>query len=127
MALADGYDTVLQERGRGLSTGQRQGIALARALVTNPKILVLDEATSALDYEAEQRFQKNFKKLCAGRTTFVVAHRLSTVSRVDRILTLEGGRIVENDSPENLLKLNGRFAELYRIHQSTWQQSSQGT
>ncbi len=122
MSLSDGYDTVLQERGRGLSTGQRQGIALARALVTDPKILILDEATSALDYEAEQRFQHNFKQLCAGRTTFVVAHRLSTVRQVDRILTLEDGQVVENDSPENLLKRNGRFAELYRIHQSTWQQ-----
>lgn len=120
MGLPDGYDTMLQERGRGLSTGQRQAIALARALVTDPRILILDEATSALDYESEQKFQKNFKTICKGRTTFVVAHRLSTVSQADRIITLENGEIVENDTPENLLKAGGRFSKLYEIHQSTW-------
>ena len=120
MALPNGYDTLLQERGRGLSTGQRQAIALARALVNDPQILILDEATSALDYESERTFQQNFKRICKGRTTFIIAHRLSTVSQADKILTLEDGMIVENDTPDNLLKSQGRFAQLYDIHQSTW-------
>jgi len=120
MALPNGYDTVLQERGRGLSTGQRQAIALARALVSDPQILILDEATSALDYESERTFQKNFNRICEGRTTFVIAHRLSTVSQANRIITLEEGVIVENDTPDNLLKSGGRFAKLYDIHQSAW-------
>ncbi len=120
MQLPEGYDTVLQERGRGLSMGQRQAIALARALVRNPSVLILDEATSAMDYEAEQNFQANFKAMAEGRTTIVIAHRLSTVRDADRIITLEGGSIVENDTPDNLLSSGGRFATLFNIHQSTW-------
>lgn len=116
MQLPNGYDTVLSERGRGLSTGQRQSIALARALVNNPKVLILDEATSALDYESEQRFQQRFKEIANGRTTFVVAHRLSTLRYADRILTIENGRLIENDSPQNLLKNGGRYAQLHDIH-----------
>lgn len=119
MQLPEGYDTVLQERGRGLSTGQRQGIALARALVTDPAILILDEATSAMDYESEQVFQSNFATISEGRTTFVVAHRLSTVRHADRIITIEHGCIVEDDTPTQLLANGGRFAKLYDIHQNT--------
>lgn len=126
MQLPDGYDTVLQERGRGLSMGQRQAIALARSLVRDPAILILDEATSAMDYEAEQEFQKNFAVMTEGRTAFVIAHRLSTVRHADRIITLEGGKIVENDSPDQLLESGGRFANLYRIHQSNWAATSKG-
>jgi len=118
--LSDGYDTVLNERGRGLSSGQRQSIALARALVTNPAILILDEATSALDYESEHYFQKNFKDICAGRTTFVVAHRLSTVRHAGRILTVENGQIIEDASPAQLITDGGRFATLHELHQKTW-------
>lgn len=118
--LSEGYDTVLNERGRGLSAGQRQSIALARALVTNPAILILDEATSALDYESEHNFQGNFKEICAGRTTFVVAHRLSTVRHADRILTLEDGEIIEDASPAELIQGGGRFATLHELHQKTW-------
>jgi len=118
--LPQGYDTVLNERGRGLSAGQRQCIALARALATNPAILILDEATSALDYESEQSFQRNFKNICAGRTAFVVAHRLSTVRHADRILTLEGGEIVEDAPPADLISNGGRFATLHELHQNTW-------
>lgn len=121
--LPDGYDTVLQERGRGLSMGQRQAIALARALVRDPAILILDEATSAMDYEAEQEFQNNFTKMAEGRTTFVIAHRLSTVRNADRIITMEQGQIIENDTPDNLLAKGGRFATLYKIHQSNWAMS----
>jgi ATP-binding cassette, subfamily B, bacterial HlyB/CyaB len=118
--LPGGYDTVLNERGRGLSAGQRQCIALTRALVTDPSILVLDEATSALDYESEHNFQGNFREICSGRTTFVVAHRLSTVRHADRILTLEDGEIVEDASPAELIRGGGRFASLHELHQNTW-------
>lgn len=119
-SLPDGYDTVLSERGRGLSAGQRQSIALVRALVTNPAILILDEATSALDYESEHNFQKNFEDICAGRTTFIVAHRLSTVRHADRILTLENGEIIEDAPPAELIQGGGRFATLHDLHQNTW-------
>lgn len=128
--LAEGYDTVLNERGRGLSAGQRQSIALARALVTKPVILILDEATSALDYESEHNFQQNFREICAGRTTFVVAHRLSTVRYADRILTLERGEIIEDASPAELINGGGRFAALHELHQKTWpgsREASHGT
>ncbi len=118
--LPAGYDTVLNERGRGLSAGQRQCIALTRALVTNPSILILDEATSALDYESEHNFQGNFRAICAERTTFVVAHRLSTVRHADRILTLEDGEVVEDASPAELIRDGGRFATLHELHQNTW-------
>ena len=118
--LSDGYDTMLQERGLGLSTGQRQNLALARALVTDPKILILDEATSALDYESELAFQQNFKRMTKGRTTFVVAHRLSTLRHADRILTIENGQLVENAPPEELLNTGGRFADLYKMHNLLW-------
>lgn len=120
MQLANGYDTELYERGRGLSTGQRQSIAMVRALVKNPAILILDEATSALDYESEQGFQMNFHQICEGRTVFVVAHRLSTVRQANRILTIETGRLVEDDSPQMLLEKGGRFATLHAIHSRTW-------
>jgi len=118
--LSAGYDTVLNERGRGLSAGQKQCIALARALVTNPAMLILDEATSALDYESEQRFQAGFRDICAGRTTFVVAHRLSSVRYADRILTLHNGELVEDAPPGELLESAGRFAALHAMHQRIW-------
>ena len=120
VSLPDGYDTLLQERGIGLSTGQRQNIALARALVNDPKILILDEATSALDYESEHAFQVNFKRMTAGRTTFVVAHRLSTLRHADRILTIEEGMLIENEHPEALLNKGGRFSNLYAMHNKLW-------
>lgn len=119
-SLPEGYDTLLHERGLGLSTGQRQNIALARALVTDPKILILDEATSALDYESEQAFQVNFKRMTEGRTTFVVAHRLSTLRHADRILTIENGQLIENANPNILLKEGGRFADLHAMHNHLW-------
>lgn len=125
--LAEGYDTVLNERGRGLSAGQRQSIALARALVTDPAILILDEATSALDYESEHKFQQSFRDICAGRTTFVIAHRLSTVRHADRILTLEKGAIIEDAPPAELINGGGRFAALHALHQQTWSDSKEVT
>jgi len=117
MGLSHGYDSLPGERGSRLSTGQRQRIAIARALVSDPRLLILDEATSALDYESELYVQKNMKTICQGRTVFMIAHRLSTVRHADRIVTIEQGRIIENDTPARLLSSNGRYASLYRIQE----------
>ena len=115
LELPQGYDSELGERGATLSGGQRQRIAIARALATNPRILILDEATSALDYESERALQDNMQKICEGRTVITVAHRLSTVRRADRILTIEGGEIVEDGSHDELIARGGRYANLYRF------------
>jgi len=120
MELLQGYDTVVGERGVQLSTGQRQRLAIARALATNPRMLIFDEATSALDYESELVIQKNMKKICNGRTVFIIAHRLSTVRHADRIITLEKGCVVENDTPEILLESNGRYATLHSIQEGSY-------
>ncbi len=117
MQLPDGYDTLVGERGLQLSTGQRQRLAIARALATDPKMLVFDEATSSLDYESERTIQNNMKEICKGRTVFIIAHRLSTVRQADRIITLEKGRIVENDTPQALLASGGRYATLHSIQE----------
>ncbi|MFW5498126.1 MULTISPECIES: peptidase domain-containing ABC transporter [unclassified Maridesulfovibrio] len=116
-ALPQAYDTIVGERGATLSAGQRQRIALARALVGNPRILIFDEATSALDYESERIIQHNMRKICQGRTVFIVAHRLSTVRIADRILTVEKGRIVEDGPHKVLLASNGRFAQLHAMQE----------
>jgi ABC-type glutathione transport system ATPase component len=97
------------------SGGQRQRVAIARALVTDPRILIFDEATSALDYESERAIQQNMKRIAAGRTVFVIAHRLSTVRRADRIITIEHGRIVEQGTHDQLIRLNGRYAKLHQM------------
>src|ERR1700727_440806 len=113
--LAEGYDTVIEERGANLSGGQRQRIAIARALVTNPRILIFDEATSALDYESERIIQDNMQRIAQGRTVFVIAHRLSTVRRSDRIITIDRGRLVEDGTHEELIMKGGRYATLHRV------------
>ena len=115
LELAEGYDTIVGERGTSLSGGQRQRIAIARALVTNPRILIFDEATSALDYESERIIQDNMREIVKGRTVLVIAHRLSTVRTMDRIITLEGGRVVEDGSHDALIKTGGRYASLHRL------------
>ena len=115
LALPDGYNTVVGERGASLSGGQRQRIAIARALVTNPRVLIFDEATSALDYESENIIQRNMRKICAGRTVFIIAHRLSAVRHADRIITIEAGRLVEDGSHDELIKKAGRYAMLHQI------------
>lgn len=113
--LPDGYDTVVGERGTELSGGERQRLAIARALLRNPPILILDEATSALDSEAERLVQDALERLLAGRTVFVIAHRLSTVQRADLTLVLDRGRIVERGTHAELLALGGLYRSLYEL------------
>ena len=108
-----GLDTVIGERGVKLSGGQRQRIAIARAVLANPRILVLDEATSNLDTESESFIQESLRTLMKGRTTFVIAHRLSTIRQANQILVVEGGRIVERGTHEELIERKGRYFELY--------------
>jgi ATP-binding cassette, subfamily B, bacterial HlyB/CyaB len=115
LELPNGYDTVIGERGSSLSGGQRQRLAIARALLLNPRILILDEATSALDYESERVIQQNMREIAAGRTVFIIAHRLSTVRHADRIITIERGRIVEDGSHDQLIRSNGRYAKLHYL------------
>ncbi len=113
LELSEGYDTVIEEQGRNLSGGQRQRIAIARALVMNPRILIFDEATSALDYESERIIQENMRAICANRTVFVIAHRLSALREAQRMLVLDNGRLVEHGTQAELLALQGHYAALF--------------
>lgn len=117
LQLPEGYDTVIGERGGKLSGGQRARIAIARALATNPKLLLLDEATASLDYESERLIHDNMAAIAKGRTVLIVAHRLSTLRLADRILVLEGGRLIETGNHASLMQLGGRYASLYQAHQ----------
>ncbi len=112
--LAHGYDTEVGERGAQLSSGQRQLLAFARALVADPRILMLDEATSNVDLHTEGRIETGLRRLLAGRTAIVIAHRLSTIRQAGRIVVLEHGRIVEQGTHDELLDAHGRYYELYR-------------
>ena len=109
----DRYDSVVGERGVKLSGGQRQRIAIARAVLADPEILILDEATSSLDAESESLVQEALRRLMAGRTTVVVAHRLSTVIDADRLVVIDGGRIVERGAHHDLISSDGLYARLY--------------
>jgi subfamily B ATP-binding cassette protein HlyB/CyaB len=115
LELPNGYDTVVGERGASLSGGQRQRLAIARAIMGDPRILIFDEATSALDYESERVIQQNMPRLAKGRTVFIIAHRLSTVRRTDRLITIDRGRLVEDGTHDDLVNAGGRYASLYRL------------
>jgi ATP-binding cassette, subfamily B, bacterial HlyB/CyaB len=115
LEMPEGYDTVVGERGTSLSGGQKQRLAIARALITDPRILIFDEATSALDYESERIIQDSMKQICQGRTVLVIAHRLSTVRRSDRIIAIDRGRLVEDGTHDQLIATGGRYATLHRI------------
>ena len=111
--LPEGYQTVLGERGSGLSQGQRQLIAIARAALMNPRLLILDEATSSVDTRTERLIQKAFEQLLEGRTSFVIAHRLSTIRNADQVLMLKDGEIVERGTHTELLAKKGAYYDLY--------------
>lgn len=114
LELPEGYDTQVGERGASLSGGQRQRIAIARTLMTDPRILIFDEATSALDYESERIIQKNLRGICRGRTVFIIAHRLSTIRGADVIVVMDRGRIVERGTHDELMDKNGLYRFLDR-------------
>lgn len=113
MKLENGYDTTLKEKGAGLSIGQRQLIAFARTMISDPKILILDEATSSIDTHTEILVQKGIEALLKGRTSFVIAHRLSTIQNADRIFVINGGGIMEQGTPKELLEKKGAYYDLY--------------
>lgn len=113
MKMENGYDTILKERGAGLSIGQRQLIAFARTMISDPKILILDEATSSIDTHTELLVQQGIEALLARRTSFVIAHRLSTIQKADRIFVINNGGIEEQGTPQQLLEQKGKYYDLY--------------
>ncbi|CAM4467247.1 MAG: Lipid A export ATP-binding/permease protein MsbA [Legionellaceae bacterium] len=113
--LPDGLNTIIGENGVTLSGGQRQRLAIARALLKNAPLLILDEATSALDTESERHIQAALEELMKEKTTLIVAHRLSTIEKADKILVLEKGQIIEQGNHQTLLALNGHYAKLYQL------------
>jgi ATP-binding cassette subfamily B protein len=112
VALPEGYDTIVGERGFRFSGGEKQRIAIARTVLRNPPVLVLDEATSALDVQTERAVGEALERLAEGRTTLVIAHRLSTVRDADQIVVLDRGEVIERGTHEELLALGGRYAAL---------------
>ncbi len=117
LEMPEGYDTLIGERGSRLSGGQRARLAIARALVTDPRLLLLDEATASLDYESERVIHDNMARIAEGRTVFIVAHRLSTLRLANRIFVIEKGRLIESGSHAELLAGAGRYKDLYQAHQ----------
>jgi ABC-type multidrug transport system fused ATPase/permease subunit len=117
-ALEEGYETVIGDRGLRLSGGQQQRLALARAVLSNPEILVMDEATSALDTLSERLIQRALESMRHERTIVVIAHRLSTVANADQILVVEGGEIVEKGTIKELIDLDGQFARMWNSQSS---------
>ena len=111
----DAYDTMLGERGVGISGGEKQRISIARAVLVNPSLLVFDEATASVDSETEHLIQESIDRLIAGRTTIMIAHRLSTLKRASRIIVVDSGKIIENGTPEELLAMRGKYYKLVEI------------
>lgn len=117
MKMENGYDTKLSERGGGLSIGQKQLLALARTMVSKPKILILDEATSSIDTKTELLVQEGIAQILKGRTSFVIAHRLSTIKKADRIFVVEGGKVMEEGTHSELLAKKGIY---YNLHMAQY-------
>lgn len=115
MEMADGYDTVVGERGMGLSGGQKQRIAIARALLKNPRILILDDATSAVDMETEHEIQAGFQEVMKGRTTLIIAHRISSLRHADQIIVMNEGRVQQHGTHKELIEVPGPYRDVYRI------------
>ena len=124
--LPDGYDTILGERGLGLSGGQKQRISIARSICLDPSILILDDATSAVDMETEFKIQGALRSVMKGRTTFIIAHRLSSLKHADEILVLEDGKIVERGKHEQLIHNGGLYERVYKIQFQDQQAILQG-
>ncbi|MFA0727833.1 ABC transporter ATP-binding protein, partial [Vibrio sp. 10N.222.48.A4] len=124
MKLPIGYDTILAEGGQSLSGGQRQRLAIARTLLSDPKIMILDEATSALDDESQALIQSNMANIAKGRTVITIAHRLSTVRDCDRIIVLHQGNIVEQGNHQQLITLGKQYKQLWQLQQELKQEDS---
>jgi ATP-binding cassette subfamily B protein len=114
MELPDGYSTDVNKRGGRVSSGQRQLISFARAFIADPAVLILDEATSSLDVPSERLVQQGLKTLLNSRTAIIIAHRLSTVAIADRVLVLEHGQVIEDDTPEKLISGTGKFSKMHK-------------
>jgi len=125
-AMPDGYDTIVGERGMGLSGGQKQRVALARAILKDPKILVLDDSTSSVDMETEYEIQKNLEKVMKGRTTLIIAHRISSVKNSDEIIVLDKGRIAERGNHHSLLAKKGLYYQMYMDQYRDFEEMNSG-
>jgi ATP-binding cassette subfamily B protein len=126
MELPDGYDTIVGERGLGLSGGQKQRIAIARALIADPKVLILDDSTSAVDMETEHEIQLGLREVMKGRTTIIIAHRISSLKHANEIIVLDRGHTIQRGTHEELIEQAGRYRETYAIQYADHPNFNQG-